>query len=422
MATYDGDAKNLMMLLKAYVRANPLPLDATEVYETLADAQTYAKAANAYAGQTIKVKNSDGKYDTYVLNGVAGAYTLDKVGLDASAVKNYVQVVEALPESGQEQGVIYVNTTDAKGYIYDGSAYKVIFEDVTTEDGKSLADQLAALDAKFDEYAALAGATFTGPVVLSADPSEDLGAATKQYVDRLVAGINSFTVGIVDSTNPLPTSDYTVGQTYRVTEAGTYAGQTCEPGDLIVVVKDFDTTAADADFLVIQSNISGAVSGPDASTDANLAAFDGITGKKLADSALSVSSVSDAVSKAHEHANKDVLDTYDKTQAELLAAAKEAAAADVTTTLEDYYTKSEIDTKEDVLEASIATKVTSDEVSTALSERIGEIPDTTTVKSYIDTAVGSGGTASAEAIAAAKQEAIETSQEYTNTALTITEF
>ena len=44
------------------------------------------------------------------------------------------------------------------------------------------------------------------------------------------------------------------------------------------------------------------------------------------------------------------------------------------------------------------------------------------LKSYIDTAVGSGGTASAEAIAQAKQEAINTSKTYTDTALTIVEF
>jgi hypothetical protein len=46
-----------------------------------------------------------------------------------------------------------------------------------------------------------------------------------------------------------------------------------------------------------------------------------------------------------------------------------------------------------------------------------DIDENTTVKAYIDSAVGSGGTASAEAIAKAKQEAIATANAYTDTQL-----
>lgn len=52
--------------------------------------------------------------------------------------------------------------------------------------------------------------------------------------------------------------------------------------------------------------------------------------------------------------------------------------------------------------------------SAALSARVGSIPADTTIQSYIDTAVGSGGTASAQAIATAKQEAIDASKTYTD--------
>ena len=60
--------------------------------------------------------------------------------------------------------------------------------------------------------------------------------------------------------------------------------------------------------------------------------------------------------------------------------------------------------------------------SQALEDRVGNIPADTTIAAYIDTAVGSGGTASAAAIATAKQEAIDTSNAYTDAALTVTEF
>lgn len=423
------DSKNLLVAVKAYAPANPLPLDARELYDSLEAAQTYAKAANAYAGQTIKVLQN-GKYETYVLNGEIGALTLDKVGVDASAVKNYVQVVTELPPE-KEQGVIYVNTTDSKGYIWTGTEDKVIFEDVT-----GLKAEVEEVKSSLEGYAPLAGATFTGTVTLAADPSGNLEAATKQYVDRLIEGINSFTVGIVDnSDNPLPATDYKVGQTFRVAEAGTFAGQECEAGDLILVIKDYAAEGAgNSDFLVIQSNIDGAVTGPEASTDANIAVFDGITGNKIKDSTVSLTSLQDAITKAHEHANKTQLDTYNKTQEELLQAAASAVDEKLepintalegkvdSATLGNYYTKTDVDGKLSPITENLNTKVTAAQVKEQLDARIGEIDEGTTVKQYIDTAVGSGGADVAEQILQAKNEAIAESKTYTNTALTITEF
>lgn len=424
------DAKNLVVAAKVYSRGVALPLDASSVYESLGEAQSYAKNPIAYAGQIITVKEGD-KYNAYILDGDAGSYTLSKVGVDASAVKNYVQVVSSLPGSGQEQGVIYINTTDSKGYIYDGSEFQVIFEDVTNEEGQSLSEQLAAIETKFGNYAPLAGATFTGTVTLAADPQNNLEAATKQYVDRLVAGINDFTVGVVDSSTPLPATDYKVGQTFRVAEAGTYAGVECEAGDLIIVIKDYAADgASNSDFLVVQANVDGAVTGPDASTDANIVVFDGTTGRKIKDSTVTIASVSDAVAKAHEHANKTQLDSFTKTETELLGEVDSkiaTALGDYATTedLADYVTnetyqsdKASTDSRLGTIETNLNTKIT----ATDLANKIGEIGEGTTVKEYVDTAVGSGGADVAEQILQAKQEAIQTAKEYTDTSLTITEF
>ena len=424
------ETKNLLVAVKAYARGNAIPLDSSEVHESLEAAQTYAKSATAYAGQTIKVLQND-KYETYVLNGSKGAYTLDKIGVDQSQLKNYVQVVSALPEtSSAEQGVIYINITDSKGYIYNGAEFKVVFEDV-----QGLTNRVKAIENKLPEFAKLAGSTFTGEVLLHADPTKNLQAATKQYVDRLVGGLNNFTVGVVDSTHALPESDYKVGQTFRVAEAGTYAGKTCEVGDLIIVISDFKTTQKNEDFLVVQANVDGTVTGPTASTDANIVVFDGITGKRIKDSTVTLASLQDAIGKAHEHANKAVLDSYDKNQTELLQAASDAVdtkLAEVNskietkadkTALSQYYKKTEIDNKLTPITENLNTKVTAQQVKEQINARLGEgIPDTTTVQQYIDTAVGSGGTASAEAIAKAKEEAIKTSKAYTDASLTITEF
>lgn len=420
------DAKNLVVAAKIYSRGIALPLDASEVYSTKEEALAYAASPTAYAGQTIKVLEN-GKYESYVLNGSAGAYTLDKIGVDTSMVKNYVQVVASLPGEGQEQGVIYINTADNKGYIWDGSAYKVIFENVETEDGSSLSEQLENITTELEQKADLSGATFTGSVILPADPTQNLEAVTKQYVDRLIAGLNEFTVGIVDSSTPLPATDYTVGQTFRVAEAGTYAGQECETGDLIIVIKDYEAdSASNTDFLVVQANVDGAVTGPDASTDANIVVFDGTTGRKIKDSTVTLASLQDAISKAHEHANKTQLDSFTKTETELLSEVDSkiaTALGDYATTedLADYVLQETYNTKMGQLDSTIGTiqtnlntKITADD----LAERVGEIPAETTIKEYVDTAVGSGGADVAEEIASALAEA----KAYTDQSLTITEF
>ena len=146
-----------------------------------------------------------------------------------------------------------------------------------------------------------------------------------------------------------------------------------------------------------------------------------------------------------------------KTEAESLVSAHETAVnealagkADKATTLAGYgitdaYNKTEIDSTIQTINDNLNTKIsgteadekiatakeeTLSEAATAASEaleaRVGSIPADTTIKSYIDTAVGSGGTASAEAIAAAKQEAINTSKTYTDeqiaSAMSIVEF
>lgn len=419
----------LVVAAKVYSRAVSAPLDASSVYESLGEAQSYAKNPIAYAGQVITVKEGD-KYNAYILDGEAGSYTLSKVGVDASAVKNYVQVVSSLPGEGQEQGVIYINTTDSKGYIYDGSEFQVIFEDVTNEEGQSLSEQLENLKTELAAKAPINNPVFTGTVTLAADPQSNLEAATKQYVDRLVAGINDFTVGVVDTDTPLPATDYQVGQTFRVAEAGTYAGVECEAGDLIIVIADYADTFKNSDFLVVQANVDGAVTGPDASTDANIVVFDGTTGRKIKDSTVTIASVSDAVAKAHEHANKTQLDSFTKTETELLGEVDSkiaTALGDYATTedLADYVTnetyqsdKATTESRFGTIESNLNTKIT----ATDLAAKIGEIGEGTTVKEYVDTAVGSGGADVAEQIRQAKTEAITESKAYTDTALSITEF
>lgn len=134
------DSKNLLVAIKAYSRANPLPLDASEVHDSLEAAQAYAASAKAYPGQTIKVLQN-GVYETYVLNpGKEGESGLALGKINAGSAepidtKSYVQVVEELPTSGQEQGVIYIDP-ELKGQIWTGDAWKVVFEQIRINAGE----------------------------------------------------------------------------------------------------------------------------------------------------------------------------------------------------------------------------------------------------------------------------------------------
>ena len=457
------ESKNLLVWVKAMSRGQALPLDASEIYASLAEAQNYASSsAIAYAGQTVKAMTEDGKYHSYTLQPSEAGYVLEEIGaVNESDLKQYVQVVTALPESGQIEGVLYIK--DTEGYIWTNNAWKKVFWDVTS-DVTAVSERVTALEDEMPNKAPLANPVFSGAVKVGEDE-----VALKSYVEGLFANLVSSAPGIVDSTNALPTSGYKAGQTFRVAEGGTYADVKCEAGDLIIVVKDHVAdTASNDDFMVIQANIDGAVtSAAETTTVGEIVVFDAVTGKVIKGSGVQIASLNDAIAKAHEHANATQLATYDKTQTELLAAAKTEAEglvgahesavntalegkADKATTLSGYgitdaYNKTEIDSQLKTITDNLNTKISGADVDTkiataktetleeaaeaaasALEDRVGEIPADTTIQSYIDTAVGSGGTASAQAIATAKQEAIDTSKTYTDTqlaaALTVVEF
>ena len=458
------ESKNLLVWVKAMSRGQALPLDASEIYSSLAEAQNYAStSAIAYAGQTVKALTEDGKYHEYVLQPSEAGYTLEEVGaIKASDLKQYVMVVDALPETGMEQGILYICGTT--GSIWTGAEWKEVFWDATAEvDG--MGERVDAVEEALDEKAPIANPVFSGVVKVGEEE-----VALKSYVDGLFANLEEYcaTPGLVDSANAIP-ADYKAGQTFRVAEDGTYVGVDCEAGDLILVLRDYvEGSASDEDFMVLQANIDGAVtSAADVTTIGEIVVFDSVTGKIIKGSGVGIASLNDAIAKAHEHSNKAQLDTFDKTQAELLEAAKAEAQtlvtahetavntalegkADKATTLEGYgitdaYTTTVIDGKLQVITDNLNTKISGTEVDTkiatakeetleeaaaaaseALEARVGSIPADTTIQSYIDTAVGSGGTASAQAIAQAKQEAIEASNRYTDaqlaSALTVTEF
>lgn len=102
------------------------------------------------------------------------------------------------------------------------------------------------------------------------------------------------TLGTGGTITALPTT-YEAGWAYKIIEAGTYANIVTEIGDLIVAIVDRAGSGnLDADWIVLQTNLDGAVIGPASSTGDNVALFDGTTGKLIKDSGTALSSKVDA--------------------------------------------------------------------------------------------------------------------------------
>jgi len=96
------------------------------------------------------------------------------------------------------------------------------------------------------------------------------------------------TIGVGGTVTSLPTSDYKIGWAYKVITAGTYSGYTCEIGDMITCVVDFNITPNNSDWTVIQSNLDGAVIGPTSAINNHIATFNGTTGKLIKDSGYTI--------------------------------------------------------------------------------------------------------------------------------------
>lgn len=101
------------------------------------------------------------------------------------------------------------------------------------------------------------------------------------------------TIGSSGATVTALPATHEVGWTYKVATAGSYAGQTCEVGDMIICVTA-GTTANNAHWTVVQTNINGAVTGPASATDNYVAVFSGTTGKVIKSGGIAIGSLARA--------------------------------------------------------------------------------------------------------------------------------
>ena len=191
----------------AIARTNPLPIDANEIFKSVADMETYIKSNPlSYPGQIVVVL---GETETaaYLVNTVGGE---GKGYSKLAAVTGSGDIVEELNALAQRVSTI-------EGYFTEGGIAKKATADAegnVIKDTYATITSVTTLEGKLDEYARLDGAAFTGAVTVQA-PTAEANPATKKYVDDAISGITGFDYQIVNSLTDLPTTG-TKGVIYLV--------------------------------------------------------------------------------------------------------------------------------------------------------------------------------------------------------------
>lgn len=179
----DYKPEQLYVVLKSASRTEPLPLDSTEIWDSLSNAQAYIQEANAYAGQTIKSKLNDGKYHTYTIQPSNNGCVLEELS-SASSLKQYVMIVDKLPDSSQEQGVLYINKLENTGYIWNGSGWQIVFKDISMEFDK-VKDKVKTLETKVNIPEDETLTSYIDKVVgANTDVTEQINTAKKEAVAK----------------------------------------------------------------------------------------------------------------------------------------------------------------------------------------------------------------------------------------------
>lgn len=247
-------------------------------YKTTDNNTTYDLGASASATNgnvKVNLTGSDSTTDSVTIKG-AGSVS---VTTDANGVITVTgtDTKYSHPNSGVTAGTYKSVTVNAQGHVTGGSNPTTLEEYGITD--AATASELATETERAtgvennlsSSKANLASPTFTGTpkAPTAATGTNTTQIATTAFVQTAISNgiaasdamIIKGTIGSSGTVTSLPTT-YKTGWTYRVVTAGTYAGQVCEIGDLIIALVDRNGSSnANSDWCVAQTNINGAITG-----------------------------------------------------------------------------------------------------------------------------------------------------------------
>lgn len=287
---------NKNQLLQAVMQAGDAPANPTagQFYYNTTEKHAYVYNGTAWElmGNVASVVDAD--FDPNSTNAIQNkavstglVKTFDKT-IDSTS---YTLIGKAFNGAQLTSAVIPAVTTSQAGLA--SATDKQNIDNISNKADKSEAVKMDSLSAKQTSYGIgivydnvdnsntnsveILGATNSdyGVVKLDASVTQNganpvTGKAIYDYVGDAIAASDAMifkgTIGTGGTVTALPTT-YKTGWTYRVITAGTYAGQKCEVGDLIIALVDRDGTGnLDSDWTVAQTNIDGAITDINATT------------------------------------------------------------------------------------------------------------------------------------------------------------
>lgn len=221
------------------------------------------------------------------------ALNMNKKELQNAAIQNL-----ASAPSNPAMGQIYYDTTDNSLRYWNGTAWReILIIDTQTPSGPGPWTKLTVSTDGVVVKGENAGISDFAFIKTSVDSTKDNEVPTSKAVATAIN--NAFGTmdamifkGTIGAAGDSPTvtalpAIHDCGWTYKVITAGTYAGKTCEVGDMIICITD-GTVAADADWTVVQSNLDGAVIGPTSADNNHVVIFDGDSGKLIKNSSYTI--------------------------------------------------------------------------------------------------------------------------------------
>ena len=251
-------------------------------------------------GGSVATGNSDGDQTIIDNNGVTvsgGALTIyeDTSKGGGSVVIDYD---EATRLKGLKNYTLPAANGETLGGVKSGGDVTIASGVITVKDDShnhTIAN-VDGLQTALNAKAPLASPTFTGtpkaPTAASRTNTTQIAttAFVQAAVDSKISAADAMrfkgTLGTGGTITALPAS-HKVGDSYKVITAGTYAGQKCEVGDMVICVTA-GSTANDAHWTVVQANVDGAVTGPASAVSGRVAVFNGTTGKVIKDSGFTI--------------------------------------------------------------------------------------------------------------------------------------
>lgn len=251
-------------------------------------------------GGSVATGNSDGDQTIIDNNGVTvsgGALTIyeDTSKGGGSVVIDYD---EATRLKGLKNYTLQAANGTTLGGVKSGGDVTIASGVITVNDDShnhTIAN-VDGLQTALNAKAPLASPTFTGtpkaPTAASGTNTTQIAttAFVQAAVDSKIAAADAMrykgTLGTGGTITALPAS-HKVGDSYKVITAGTYAGQKCEVGDMVICVTA-GSTANDTHWTVVQANVDGAVTGPTSAVSGRVAVFNGTTGKVIKDSGFTI--------------------------------------------------------------------------------------------------------------------------------------